>query len=226
MMLAAEAQSGQCNDLDDVTSPRRRCIVTGAVKDKDELLRFVIDPERRLVADIEQRMPGRGIWLSADRETLKKACAKNTFAKAARANVVVPDELVEQVEKRLTRHCLNMIGLARRAGQAVFGFEKARDWFRSGRAGLLLIAADASPHARSKVRAFSDAEALVVPLTASELGVVAGRERSVHVVIAPGALARRVRREGLRLAGIRRMAEDQEAARGTASGSNGVPLQT
>lgn len=225
-MLAADLQSEPTDVPDDVTSPRRRCIVTHAVKDKDKLLRFVIDPEHRLVVDIEQRLPGRGIWLSADRETLKKACAKNTFAKAARASVIVPGELVEQVETRLIRHCLSMIGLARRAGQAAFGFEKARDWFRSGRAGLLLIAADASPNAWAKGRALTDAETLAVPLTASELGVVAGRERSVHVVIAPGALAGRIRREGLRLAGIRRMADVQEAARETASRSNGVLLQT
>lgn len=225
-MLAADLRSEARDDFEDVTSPRRRCIVTGAVTEKDALLRFVVDPEHRLVVDIEQRLPGRGIWLSADRETLMKACAKNIFAKAARAGVIVPVELVEQVEARLIRHCLNMIGLARRAGQAAFGFEKARDWFRSGRTGLLLIAADASANARAKGRAFNDAEPLVVPLTASELGGVAGRERSVYVVIAPGGFARCIRREGLRLAGIRRMADVQEAARETASRGNGVLLQT
>lgn len=133
------------------------------------------------------------------------------FAKAARTGVTVPVDLVEQVEGRLVRQCLNLIGIARRAGQAVFGYEKVRDWFRSGRTGRLFVAADASVNAQVKAYSLAGDERVVSPLTAGELGTLLGGERTaVHVVCAHGPLEARLRREMTRLAGIRGIAADND----------------
>lgn len=190
-------------DGGDGDGPRRRCIVTGAVRTKDELLRFVIGPDGEVVADIEGRLPGRGFWLSADRDVLQKACVRNLFAKAARREVRIADDLAARVERLLVRRCLDIVGLARRAGQAVAGYEKARDWLRSGRGGLVLAAADGGESGRAKVRGVVPGIPVVDVLRADELGAAFGRERAVHVAVAPGALADRLRREAGRLSGLR-----------------------
>jgi hypothetical protein len=187
----------------DATGPQRRCLVSGIVKGKDGLLRFVVGPHGEVVADVKGRLPGRGIWLSADRETLKKACARNLFAKAARRRVTVPGDLVEQVEQLLVRRCQELVGLARRAGQAVFGCERARDWLTTGRGALLLLAMDGGAHARAGRIARATGIPIVAALSGSELGAVAGCGRSVQVVVAPGRLADAIRRETERLAGFR-----------------------
>ncbi len=154
--------------------------------------------------DVEEHLPGKGIWLSANVDMIKKACTKNLFSKAARMTVVVPADLVEQVEALLVRRCLSLIGLARRAGQAVAGFERVRQWLAAGRAGLLMAAADGSPRSRARVQALAGETPVVSSLRSDELGVAAGREHAVFVVIAPGNLAERLRREAGRLAGLRR----------------------
>jgi predicted RNA-binding protein YlxR (DUF448 family) len=182
---------------------RRRCIVSGVVKGKDELLRFVIGPDGRVVPDIEGRLPGRGFWLSARRDMLEKACARNLFAKAARTDVIVGADLVDQVERLLTRRCLDLIGLARRAGQAVSGHDRVREWLKGGRCGVLLAAADGAPGGRSKMRAFATGMPVVEMFSGAELGSAAGRERAVHMVVAPGRLAGGLVREAARLAGFR-----------------------
>jgi len=184
--------------------PRRRCIVTGAIRGKEDLLRFVIGPEGDVVADIEGRLPGRGFWLSADRDVLEKACARNLFAKAARREVRIAAGLADRVEQLLVRRCLDLIGLARRAGQAVAGYEKAREWLKSGRAGLVLAAADGSEGGRTKVRGVVPGIPLVDVLRADELGLAFGRERAVHGAVTPGALADRLRCDAVRLSGLRR----------------------
>jgi len=199
----ARPRKGEFRANDD-EGPRRRCIVTGAVRGKDELLRFVIGPDGEVVADIEGRLPGRGFWLSADRDVLEKACARNLFAKAARREVRIAADLAERVERLLVRRCLDLIGLARRAGQAVSGYEKAKEWLKSGRAGLVLAAADGSEGGRTKVRGLMPDIPLVDVLSADELGLAFGRERAVHVVVAPGELADRLRDDGARLSGLRR----------------------
>ncbi|MGL1180861.1 hypothetical protein ACSTLD_24360, partial [Vibrio parahaemolyticus] len=73
---------------------------------------------------------------------------KGGFSRAARRSVTVPTDLAETVEALLERRCLNLIGLARRAGQAVAGFEKVREALQHGRVALLLAAADGAADGR------------------------------------------------------------------------------
>lgn len=183
--------------------PSRRCLVTGAVRPKAELIRFVVDPDGKIMADVSESLPGRGLWLSAEREILKKACSRRLFAKAARATVQVPDGLVGEVEEALVRRCMSLIGLARRAGQAVIGYERVREWLATKRVGLLLAACDGAPTGQMKLQALAAGVPIATGLRAEELGAAAGRSRAVHVALAPGRLAERLHRDMVRLAGVR-----------------------
>ncbi len=184
--------------------PLRRCIVSGEEMPKDQLIRFVVDPEQEVVADIEACLPGRGFWLSARRDVINTACAKNIFAKAARAKVRVSADLVDRVEGLLARRCLDLIGLARRAGQAVSGFEKVETWLKSGKpAGVLLAATDGAKDGRAKIRTWAGQTPVVVALDGEELGQAFARDRAVHVVLAPGQLAEKLLMNAGRLEGLR-----------------------
>jgi hypothetical protein len=143
------------------------------------------------------------MWLSAARDVVETARVRGAFAKAARGPVTVPPDLLEMLQAALVRRISEGLGLARRAGQAVAGFEKAREWLRDGRAGLVVQAADGSTEERG--RFLSSARGTVAvwaPLSAAALGTVFGRDRVVHVVVAPGALAERIGLDCARLAGL------------------------
>ena len=75
--------------------PLRRCLATRAVRPKSALLRFVVGPDGTLVPDLAGRLPGRGLWITPERDIVASAAAKNLFAKAARERVVVPSDLVD-----------------------------------------------------------------------------------------------------------------------------------
>jgi len=142
------------------------------------------------------------------------ACARNMFAKAARARVEIPDGLADRLEDLLAARCLNTIGLARRAGAAVAGYEKVRLWLRDNRPGLLLAAADGAADGRAKVAALAPQTPVLALFGAEEQGRALGRERVVHAVIAPGGLADRLAQEAHRLAGFRtRDGGDGDAAK-------------
>ncbi len=167
------------------------------------MIRFVIGPNRAVVPDLAERLPGRGIWLSAALDVVQAARLRGAFAKAARGPVTVPPDLLDMLQAALVRRISEALGLARRAGQAVAGFEKARAWLREGRAGLVMQAADGS--AEERARFLSGARgsvAVCAPLSAAALGAMFGRDRAVHVVLAPGALAERIGRDCTRLAGL------------------------
>ncbi len=188
----------------DDEGPLRRCLVTGAVRPKKDLLRFVVGPGGEVVPDPECRLPGRGFWLSPGRDMVNTACAKGLFARAARKPVTVDADLGERVERILARRCLNIIGLARRAGQVAAGFDRVEAWLRTKPAGVLLAAADGAAGGRAKVRALATGVPVLDLFSGAELGGALGRQESVHVVLAPGRLADSLLLEAGRLTGFRR----------------------
>ncbi len=166
------------------------------------LLRFVVGPDRVVVPDLANRLPGRGIWLSARRDVLETARTKGAFARAAKASVQVPPDLVAAVEAGLRRRFADTLGLARRAGQAVCGYQKAREWVQGRRAGLVVQASDGSPDERERLRSGAGELPVADPLDAEALGAVFGRDRVVHVAVARGRLAGLLLIETRRLLGV------------------------
>jgi predicted RNA-binding protein YlxR (DUF448 family) len=181
----------------------RRCIASGVLLDKRELLRFVVGPDGRVVPDLDGKLPGRGLWLSPRRDMIERACRRNLFARAARAPVSAPGDLAEQVARGLRRRCLDLIGLARRAGLVTAGYQKVRSQLAAGRAAVLVQAGDAAPGGRAKLAALARAAGPVEPVvevfSAEELGRVLGRDAAVHVALAPGPLTDRFIAEMARL---------------------------
>jgi hypothetical protein len=186
----------------------RRCIASGELRPKAELIRFVADPGGTVVPDLAGRLPGRGLWLSPRREHLERACARNLFARAAKAPLRVPEDLPARVEKLLSRRCLELLGLAKRAGQAVSGYERVTSLLASGGAAVLLAAVDTAEDGRRKLRAAARAQdpapQIVEMFTAEELGRALGQVARAHVAIAPGGFAERFAMEVARLSGLRR----------------------
>lgn len=181
--------------------PLRRCVATRESLPKESMIRFVLGPERVLVPDLGGRMPGRGMWLSARGDVLERALTRGAFMKAARGPVHPIPDLRQSIVDGLRRRIRDQVGLARRAGQAVVGFQQAREWLQAGRAALLVEAADGSASERSRLVGGHGVPVIPV-LDAAELGALFGRDHAVHVAVAPGRLAEGILAEAARLSGI------------------------
>lgn len=201
-MTASRADAAEETLDAPLAGPLRRCIVTREVLPKESLIRFTVGPAEDIVPDVTGKLPGRGLWVKADRATLASAIAKGLFAKAARRPVYVPPDLIERTAALLAQRCLELAGLARRAGQTAVGFEKVRDALRRERVGALLAAADGAPDGRAKLKAMAGGHPVVALFTRAELSAALGRENAVHAAIAPGALAQRLIAESVRLMGL------------------------
>jgi uncharacterized protein len=188
---------------DEHATPLRRCLVSGLSGERSRLVRFVIAPGGEVVPDVDERLPGRGLWVTADGAALEIARRRKLFAKAVRASVRVPDDLAQQVERLLVRRCRELLGLALRAGQAAFGYQKVREWLIARKGALLLEASDGAPGDCAKLRALAGELPVVGVLTAEELGAAVGRARFVHGVLLSGKLSDAFAREAYRLAGFR-----------------------
>lgn len=164
------------------SGPLRTCVATGGQGAPEQMIRFVIGPDGEVVPDLARRLPGRGIWVCAERAAVERAVGRNLFSRAARAPVRAGSDLPERVDRLLLERVLADLGRARRAGRAVAGFTKVEQMIAAGRAGLLVVADEADGDGLRKLAAtrlpivrLADAEAL---------GGLFGRERAVYVAVA------------------------------------------
>jgi len=187
--------------VDSSHTPTRRCLASGDTKPQGELVRFILGPDQQVVPDIAGKLPGRGLWVSASRDAVELACEKGLFARAARANAKADADLPDLVDQLLRQACLNCLGLARKSGDLVNGFEKVKAWLKSGRATVLLCAADASADGREKLQRLAGEIPVFELFSSAELSQALGQQNVVHVALKDGGLARRLVQQAQRLAG-------------------------
>ena len=195
------SRGGASKDRDD--GPERKCIATGEVQPKYGLVRFVVGPDDQVVPDILGKLPGRGMYVAADRAALEQAVTKKLFSRAAKKQVNVPDGLVEEVEKQLARRVVDLISLQRKGGRAVAGYEKVKSWLQNEEAEVLIQASDGSGRGKSKLSTPHFGQ-YIGWLTADELGLAFGRQTVIHGALASGGLTLRVVEEAQRLKGVRK----------------------
>jgi predicted RNA-binding protein YlxR (DUF448 family) len=165
-----------------VPGPLRTCIVTGETGAPERMIRFVVGPDGDVVPDLARRLPGRGMWVRAERGAVEQAVARKAFARAARAAVKAAADLPERVETLLLARVLEDLSRARRAGRAVAGFVRVEQAIGRHQAGLLIVSSEAAGDGLGKL------EATGLPIErladAAALGGVFGREQAVYVAVA------------------------------------------
>jgi predicted RNA-binding protein YlxR (DUF448 family) len=188
----------------------RRCIVTGTSGPKGPMIRFVITPDGGVVADLTEKLLGRGIWLSASRDAVLIAVKRKLFSRAARCQVSVPEGLADQLEAALVDRAVAAVGMARRSGLLVAGNAKVEAALRQGQVLLRLEAQDGSAEGRRKLDNLSPGVPVLEALTTAELARAFDRERTAHAAVFRGkgtqagpGLVTRLTREFERLAGFR-----------------------
>lgn len=187
-------------------SRERRDIVSGEVMAEARLIRFVADPEGQAVPDLARKLPGRGIWVAADRTSVDTAAKRGLFARSAKARVTAPKDLADQVAALLRRRLLAGLGLARRSGDLTSGFEKVCATISSGKAAWLIEASDGAPDGRRKVMAVVRRQAqgpeVFGLFNSEELGLALGLENVIHTAFLAGRASGRWTEDVRRFAGF------------------------
>ena len=192
-------------------SPERTCLATGAKGSPDAMIRFARSPDGVATPDLAERLPGRGAWVMADRSAIETAVRRQGFSRGFKAPTTAPEGLADMIEAALAKRCLEAVGLARKAGEAVTGFDQVRAALKEGGAAALIFASEAAEDGREKLLRLARAMPEETPLltgcfSGGELGLALGREGAIYAALAAGPHARRFVREATRLAGFRALA--------------------
>jgi predicted RNA-binding protein YlxR (DUF448 family) len=187
-------------------SRERRDVVSGEVMEEARLIRFVAGPGGEVVPDLARKLPGRGVWVAADRSSVATAAKKGHFARSAKAPLKAAPDLADQVERLLRARLLSALGLARRSGDLTSGFEKVSSAIQSGKAAWLIEASDGAADGRRKIlslaRKQSPQPGVVGLFTSAELGLALGLENVIHTAFLAGRAAGRWAEDVRRLEGF------------------------
>jgi predicted RNA-binding protein YlxR (DUF448 family) len=189
----------------------RKCIATGKVLLKSELVRFVLGPDNTIYPDLENKLPGRGVWVKAKRSAIIKAEEDKLFARATNKNAKCLKNLAEQVETLIADRVTKLIGLSRKSGQCICGYEKVKDWLKKDIAKVLIQSSDGSNREKSRLRT-PDYGNYIDWLNSKELGKAFARENITHCALASGGLTQRIVEDAQRLKGLR-IVKDQNSFR-------------
>jgi uncharacterized protein len=184
----ADADTGPRN-----AAPERLCIVSREVKPVDAMIRFVVDPDGGVVADLKRRLPGRGVWVTADRVTLADAVKRGAFKRGFRRDVKVPADLVDRVDERLVAAALDAFSIAHKAGRVAIGFAKVEAAAGEGKAIALVHATEARADGIRKITqalGMADDASREIPqiraFTSAQLDLALGRSNVVHAALLAG----------------------------------------
>jgi hypothetical protein len=192
---AAAEQDHEDDDGDD--DAVRRCALTRARRPKDDLIRFVLGPDGAVVPDLKERLPGRGVWLTAAHDRVAEAAKRNVFARALKTEAKVPESLAAQVDRLLADAALSALALANKAGEAVFGHAKVEEAIAKGRVLALVHAQEAAEDGCRKLdgKARGMREGSPAPVVRAfgvdELSLASGRTNVIHAALIQGGAARK-----------------------------------
>jgi len=171
----------------------RLCIVTRAARPVDELIRFVIGPDGEVVPDVKGKLPGRGVWITASRETIEAAVKRHAFARGfKRRDVRVAADLALRTDQLLERGALDALAMAGKAGLVAAGFAKAATALERDDVVALLHAAEASADGARKLEALwrrrtpEKTLPMIEFLTSAQLDLALGRPNVVHAALLAG----------------------------------------
>jgi predicted RNA-binding protein YlxR (DUF448 family) len=182
----------------------RHCALTREHRSKDDLIRFVLDPEGQVLPDVKEKLPGRGVWVTAAHDLVAEAAKRNVFARALKVQAKLPAGLSAQVDRLLAEAALQAFALANKAGEVVFGNAKIEEAIVKGRVIALVHAHEAAADGCRKLDGKLRAAAKTPPpavcgLGTDELGLASGRTNVIHAALIRGGAAAKFLAAALRL---------------------------
>ncbi len=200
----------------------RTCVVTRQTLPVGELIRFVVAPDGSVVPDLRRRLPGRGVWVTAEARHVRRAEEKGLLARAFEGGAVVAPGLAERVDALLFAAATGALSLARKAGTVVSGFGKVETAVSRETVLAVIHASDAAPDGVGKLdqaarrRFGSDGLPSIRCFASQELDLAFGRPNVIHAAVLAGPASDNL------LARIRDL--DRFRGNGPSQGAAGRPI--
>lgn len=170
-------------------TPERTCTGCRKAGSKQELVRVVLAPDGRVVADLGASAFGRGAWVHPVADCIERAAPRG-LAKSFRQEVkTTPAELARALAEAADRRVLGLLGSARAAKRLAAGSTAVAEEIAAGQVELVVVATDARAAASSDAvqgmvkkglaAAWGTKDSLGAAVARGETGVVGVLDRGI-----------------------------------------------
>ena len=192
--MLAVAQDNELDRGASAPGTERTCALSREVKPVDGLIRFVVGPTGEVVADVKRKLPGRGLWITANRAAIEQTVKRNVFARGFKREVRAAADLAEQTERMLERAALDALAMAAKGGTVVAGYAKVEAALAGGDIRALIHAADGADDGKRKLngalqRNIEDGEReipVIDDFSGAQLDLALNRPNVVHAALLAG----------------------------------------
>jgi len=201
---------------------RRQCAATRTERSISQLIRFVAGPDDQAVPDLACKLPGRGVWVTADRASILLAIKSRAFSRSLKRQIGIPDDLPDRIEQLLVKRAIEALSLANKAGEVITGFDKVAALIERGRATFLVHGRGAAAGGIEKLDRKMNTAFAAAPghsgsiiadcLTVDQLSLAMGRSNVVHAALTGGGAAKRFAGEASRLVAYRNGVDEDVVA--------------
>lgn len=193
MLASAQTTAPETDRGPSATGRERFCALTRTARPVDEMIRFVVGPHGDVVPDVKQKLPGRGLWLTATHEAVTAALAKRVFARGFRRDIHVTGDLAARTDELLVRATLDALAIAGKAGNVASGFGKAEEAINRSEAIALIHATDAAADGRRKLDAVLRRNGRQIPVidafSSAQLDLALNRLNVIHAALLAGPVS-------------------------------------
>ncbi len=134
--------------------PKRSCLGCRKVKDKSDLMRFVLSPDGMPTPDLLSKLPGRGAYICPDKSCLRDALSRRQFDRAFKKDVKIAsaDDLISTIVLTMENRIAAYVALANKAGQIISGSDMVMKILKKdSKERIILFSTDVSGDIRQKV---------------------------------------------------------------------------
>ena len=108
--------------------------------DEKDFIKFSLSPDNKLVPDLHNNLPGKSIWVPANKKLIKYVQERDDVKAHFGVSLLFSNDLVYLVKKILRKKILNSISLAKKASYLAIGLDKIKIQLTEKKHCLIVVA--------------------------------------------------------------------------------------
>ena len=107
---------------------------------QDDFIKISLSPGSKLVPDLHNNLPGKSVWVPANKDRIKDILKGNELKTQFRAQELSTKGLIFLIEKLLRKKILNSISLTKKAGYLAIGLDTIKTQLIGKKHCLVVVA--------------------------------------------------------------------------------------
>ena len=130
----------------------KKCIIKDKFFEKKLMLKLVLSPDGKIILDLNEKLPGKHIWISSERNSLIEAENRNLFSNFFGIKKDENKKILINIISFLKKRIVQRISLARKSSYAICGYEKIKSALFLNKIDLLIQASDGSKKEKNRLK--------------------------------------------------------------------------